>query len=466
MSSGTFVGGLISGIDTASLINSLMTLERRPRDLLTSRQSTLTSQQSLMADFKNKITALRDAARAIDNRTSDLGATAASEELLSFKTKSSDDEIVTATATGAASAGSYSVRVNQLARVGREFSRGFASDTSTIASSGQTMTIDYGGTADITLTVGASGLSLQGLRDAINTDADNGGNVRAEVVYDGSTYRLLVSGVETGAANEITVTTDIPGPSATTFLDPTLEQAAQDSSIEVLGLTVTREGNTVSDAIPGVTLTLGGTHSATDLTDASTITVSRDDSAIAAKLQKLVDTYNGVREFVSGQITPNATTRRGGPLSTDPTLRDVEQRIQSVLVREFDFSGNSLNGLSGIGLSFDSKGRLNLDSSELTEALDANPQNVRQLLSGDGTTDGLAMGIASVLDDVLDSTDGVIAARESGFTSRLKDIDTQLEKIDRQLAAKELSLRLKFAALESTLAGLQTQSGYLNKIGG
>jgi flagellar hook-associated protein 2 len=466
MSSGTFVGGLVSGIDTASLINSLMTLERRPRDLLASRRTTIASQQSLMQDFKSKITALRDAARAIDNRTSDLGAAAASEELLAFKATSSDDDIVTATASGTSNAGTYSVRVEQLARVGREFSRGFASDTSIIANSGETMTIDYGGTADITLTIGASGSSLRNLRDAINTDANNGANVRAEIVYDGSTYRLLVSGVTTGATHDVSVTTTIQGPSATTFLDPTLEQTAQNSSIKVLGLTVTRESNTVSDALPGVTLTLAGTHSVTDTADASTVTVSRDDSAISAKLQKLVDAYNGVRDFVSGQITPDAKTKRGGPLSTDATLRDVERRIQTALVNEYDFSGNLLNGLSSIGLSFDSKGKLKLDSAKLTTALDSNPQSVRQLLSGDGTTNGLATSIASALDDVLDSADGVIATRESGFTARIKDIDTQLDRIDRQLSQKELSLRLKFAALESTLAGLQSQSGYLSKIGG
>lgn len=462
-SSSLFVGGLISGIDTSSLIQQLMSVERRPRDLLAARKTTITQQQSALKDFQSRLAALRDAAKAIDNRASTLDAAATSEELLSFKATSSDEGIVRATASGAASAGAYSVRVEQLARVGRELSRTFASDTSTIASSGQSLTVSFG-TSSLTVNVGTNGASLRDLRDAINTSPSNGGNVRAEVVYDGTSYRLLLSGVNTGAANEIGVTTDVPGPGGLSFIDPTLEQTAQNATVKLLGLTITRATNTVSDALPGVTLTLLGTHSAVDTTDADTVTVSRDDSAVAAKLQKLVDTYNAVRDFVSGQVTPDPTTKKTGVLGNDSTLRDVERRLQSAVSKEFQFSGNALNGLSGIGLSFDSKGKLKLDSAKLTAALDANPQSVRQLLAGNGTTDGLATGVARVLDDVLQSSTGVLATRDAGLTTRIKDIDTQLARLDRTLSEKETSLRLRFSALETTLAQLQNSSGFLSRI--
>lgn len=462
-SSSLFVGGLVSGIDTRALIDQLMAVERRPRDLLAGRKTTLTQQQSLLRDFQTKLTSLRDSAKALDNRNSTLDAASASEELLGWKATSTDESLVRASAAGSASAGSYSVRVEQLARVGREFSKAFTSDTSIVGSSGQTLTVSWG-TSSLTVTVGASGASLRDLRDAINTSSSNGGNVRSEVVYDGTNYRLLVSGANTGASKEITVTTDVPGPGATAFIDTTLEQTALDSRVKVLGLTVTRTTNTVSDALPGVTLTLLGTHSATDTADADTISVSRDDSAIAAKLQKLVDGYNAVRDFVSGQIQPDATTKKSGPLGNDSTLRDVERRLQSAVSREFTFSGNSLNGLSGVGLSFDSKGKLKLDSAKLATALDANPQAVRQLLSGDGTTDGLASGLARALDGVLQSSDGILATRDAGFTTRIKDIDTQVARLDRALADKEKSLRLKFSVLETTLSRLQNSSGFLSRI--
>ena len=176
---GLRVGGLATGIDTSALIDALVTLERRPLDLVARQKADLESQQSLFRDLNGRLLALRDAAASLDNLTSGLSASSANEEFLAYAASSSDETILTVSVTGDVSPGSLDVHVDRLAAVGREVSAAFASATSTVASAGETLSIDYGGASSIDITVGASGASLEDLRDLINADANNDGGARA-----------------------------------------------------------------------------------------------------------------------------------------------------------------------------------------------------------------------------------------------------------------------------------------------
>ena len=461
--SGITFNGLATGLDTSSLIAGLMKIERQPLDALQTRRSEIDKQQSLMRDFNSKLLALRDAAQAIDERSSTLSAASTSEELLSYKATSSKDDVVTATANGSATTGTYSVRVEQLACVARRISDGFSSKTAIVATAGQLFHIGFGGTADIDFTIPPGGTSLEQLRDLVNADPDNGGKVRAEILYDGTKYRLVLSGTETGASHDLTVTTNVLGEGGGAFLDATKSQAAQGSRAVVFGVTVARDTNDVEDAIPGVTLHLAGLSSTTDTSDAASVTVARDDDAIADKIDAFVKAYDAVHDFVAGQ-SPTKDGKAGGPLSGDPTLLGAERLIQSKVGARYLFGAARVTSLGEIGVSFDGSGRLSLDRSKLSKALDADPNAVRTLLSGDGVTDGAATAVARVLEPLVRSGDGALALRDKGFDARLHDFDRQIEQMNTRLDQRETTLRARFTALESLVSSLQSQAGFLSSI--
>ena len=77
----TFVGGLVSGIDTAALIDALITIDRRPIDLLENRRTDLTDQRGKFRELNTKLLALRDAARGLDNRSDSLNGDAFEEDI-------------------------------------------------------------------------------------------------------------------------------------------------------------------------------------------------------------------------------------------------------------------------------------------------------------------------------------------------------------------------------------------------
>ena len=468
---GLRLGGLGSGIDTEALIQAILTAERRPLVLVQDRVKQLETQRSLFTELSTKLTALRDAATAIDNRGVAISGPSLDEELLAFKATSSDENLVRATANGSASPGAVSVRVISLASTARRVSGGFASDTAVVANAGDTLGIAFGGAAPISITVGAAGASLVDLRAAINADPNNDGSVRASVVFDGTGYRLLVNGTNAGVANDVTVTTTIAGPGGAAFLDAAAGQDPADARLEVFGLNVTRGSNTISDLVPGVTLDLRGTSASP-----VNVQVELDDEAVAVKLDTFAKAYNEVVDFIKKQASFDPTTKKAGPLAGDGVLRSIQLDVRRKLIAPYAFA--PLNGLADIGVSLDKEGKLSVDRAKLKAVLATDSRAVRQVLGGSGALGGVASELAlklneivqSKLDPIPNSTPpksreiGLLPARGIALTDRIKELKDQITVMEARLEKREKSLVLQFSHLESLLAQLRKQGNSLSGI--
>ncbi|MFD1766612.1 flagellar filament capping protein FliD, partial [Sphingorhabdus buctiana] len=115
------------------------------------------------------------------------------------------------------------------------------------------LTLTVGGVAH-NLTITASNNSLAGLADAINA---TGSGVRASVVSDQGQFRLVLKG-ETGTAKAFSLAADTGADPALAGLvgGLTLSQPASDAIIRVDGVEYNRPTNTITDIVPGVSLTL------------------------------------------------------------------------------------------------------------------------------------------------------------------------------------------------------------------
>ena len=122
--------GLISGIDIASLVDQLMELEARPRTLLSNRQAEVDAQRTAMMDISAQFLALRMTATTIRTNSQLAGALASS----------SNEDILTATASNGALPGSYQFRVARLATTQQHISGGYA-DSGTAQFSAGTITV-------------------------------------------------------------------------------------------------------------------------------------------------------------------------------------------------------------------------------------------------------------------------------------------------------------------------------------
>ncbi|RIK97190.1 MAG: hypothetical protein DCC71_21895 [Proteobacteria bacterium] len=456
-------GGLASGLDTGALVDALIEVERQPLLRVQSERADVVRRQGLLRELNSLLLALRDAARGLDNRSDSLATPASSEEFLATSATSSNEAVLQVTSRGSAAPGSHLVRVNALATTARVVSAAYAAETDVVGAAGDTISLDYGGAAPIAITLGAA-TTLAELAGLVEADPNNDGSVQASLLDDGQGgVRLILTGRDTGSDADIIVTTSVQGPGAVPFVDAVLSSAARDASLTVFGVPITRTSSEIADAIPGVTLKLVGTHDPGAPADAATVSVARDDEAIAAKLDAFVNAYNAIRTFALKQATPDAVTKRGGPLSGDAGLRFAERSLQDLLGRAHAFAGNPFSTMSSIGLRFERDGKLSLDRVKLAEALDADPGAVRELLSGDGTTDGVMTGIARTLEPLTRSGDGVFAERISEYDHELRRIDRRIATMEERLAASQGILEARFAAMEQLIASLSSSAAYLDR---
>src|SRR6476620_2784109 len=96
--------GLVSGINSKDIIDQLMALEARPKDLLQTRIDGINQQKLAYTDLSTRLTSLRINGQSLNKPSTFQGATSTS----------SDESVATATATPGAAVGSYEIQVARL----------------------------------------------------------------------------------------------------------------------------------------------------------------------------------------------------------------------------------------------------------------------------------------------------------------------------------------------------------------
>lgn len=430
------LSGLASNLDTQTIMNSLMKIERIPLDQLNQQQASYTQAKTSLSSFLSKVTSVRSAAAALADPNGFRSLTA-----------SSSDAGVSATVSGAAVPGSFSVQVTSLAHEQRTKSNPQASSTDALAQAGS-IVLTVGGGSAVSVSVDP-GDSLAAIADNINK---SGARVSAAVLYDGSQYRLTVRGLDSGAANAITidengVTLGLSDP-ANTY------QAATDAKVLVDGNEVTRSSNVVQGVIPGVTLSLSK-----EMTSASTVTISADPGALATKVQTLVNAYNDV--VATGHSLAGYGTSKAANtiLQGDSAVRTTLDRLSRIFGSNVAGTSGRYTSLSSVGLSSNSDGTLKLDTSKLTTAMNADPTSVARLF----TTD-TSLGATGAMGSLLSAIDSLTVGTTSLLTSRVGSLGKQATKLaddatkmQARLDAYQTALADQFVRLETTMGAINAQ---------
>jgi flagellar hook-associated protein 2 len=436
-------GGLASGLDTKTLIDGLVGAERSSFITpLTNQKTRYQAQQGLLTTISGALSSLKSSAQALSLST-DFNKRTASV---------SDTTVLTATADSTAQSGVYNLAVSSLAKAkSLQSSTSYTSTTDTIGTG--TLAITVGSTIT-SVTIDATNNTLTGLKSAIN---DSGAGVTASIVNVGSSatpqYTLVIQGKKTGIANDVTVASSLAGGSDPFSGGGTVVQAAADAQFSVNDLALSRSSNTVSDAIPGVTLSLTKDGGAS-----STVTVASDTAAIKSNIKKFVDAYNAVAKIASDQFALNPTTGRQGALAGESVLRGVVSRLRSALT----VSGTSDSGprtLSDLGISFQRDGSLSIDDAKLSNALDSNLTAVSKLFLS--AQEGIGKRIPKAVDSFIATGVGSLSTRVDGIGKAIADIDTKIASEEKRIATYQKNLTDQFSSLEKLVSGLQTQSQYL-----
>ncbi len=437
-------GGIGSGLDIESLVTQLVAAEGQPAIFrLDRKEANLQADLSAFGTLKGALSKFQDSVESLDDLESFQGRSVTS----------SDKELFTASADTTAVAGSYDIEVSQLAKAEKLRSGDFSSETEVVGTG--TLNISLG-TDSFEIIVDASNKTLEGIRDAINAASDNPG-ITASVINVDSGTQLVLSSDKIGAANTIgIVATDDDGADGAdlTRLETanlTSLQSAQDAIIFVDQQQVTRDSNSFSDVITGVTFTLNKA----DVGVTETLTVELDTGSVKSKVNSFVNAYNSLVDTMKTLSSYDEEGGASGVLLGDSVLRGVQNQIRQTMANSI--AGLEFGTLSEIGVTTNDQGKLSLDSSKFDEVIASDFEAVSQLFASDN---GLAASLSSLLERYV-SSDGILSAKTEGLENRINSVDDDRVQLDRRLAALDARYRAQFTAMDILVGQLRSTGDYL-----
>lgn len=450
--------GLASGLETESIISQMMAIEQRPILLLQQKEAAYQAKISALGGLKGGLSALQSAVTDLKD----------ADSFFSFNATSGNSDVLTLSASQNAEPGQHQVVVSALAQAQQVRSAAFTGSDEVVGTG--TLTIQVGTGTSFDVVIDSEHETLTGIATAIN-EAET--DVAAGVIHDGNgNYYLTLVSSETGLDNTIsfslqdddTINNDAAGLSAL-YTDPATQvltetQAAANAEVTVNGIAIERAGNTIDDLIPGLTMTL----QQADPGNPFVVDVSRNLSSVTGKIQAFIEKYNSLVDTLSELQDYNPETGAGGILQGDSATRFVGSKLSNLLYAEVDGVADEVNSLSRLGVEVDRDGKLSLNTSTFTTALEEHREDVVTFFTQDEDgNEGIAHRLDTVLASYLKGSTGLLAEKEKGMQSSIDDIGDQIERITFRLAKREENLRAQFLTLESLLADFQATSGALEQ---
>lgn len=453
--------GAGTSLDLNTLYDNLQTAEQTKLTPITTQQTSYKAKLTAWGVVQTALTKLQTSSDALKNTSA-----------IAQSKVSSTNTAFTATLATTATAGSYSVEVTQLAAAQSLLSPKVSSkdtDLGDSSMSSRTITIAQPGQKDpLTVTLASDQTSLADVRDAINAKQ---GSVSASIIKaDDNSYYLALTSRDSGTTNEMTITTDDSSLAQYISYDPssstnvmTEQVAAADAKVNINGIAITRSSNTITDAPEGVTLNLTKTNTGSP----ETLSVVKDNQPMTDAIQAFVDAYNSLQTTIANQTKYTAVDQgstsqdsSNGDLLGDGTLRNIQTRLRSML--STNQGTGDLSTLSQLGITQDVTGKLTVDSTKLSKALDEKSVDVVSFLSGDGKTTGFATQTSSLLKDML-GTDGSVQNATAGINKTLKNLSDEYDRVNAQITATMARYKTQFTSLSQLVSQMDQTGSYLTQ---
>lgn len=383
------LSGTNSNIDTEALVNALIEARKLPAVRLEARIESNDAKVAALKDLRTILGDIRSAVAGLRNPPGSLGIAdnlfEKKEAYLSADTTQSPAAIVGVAASNRAQAGSFQLKVEQLATAQKLA----GSSVDALDQKLQDKLGPFAGTLVLGLQGGATAgielngsMTIQDVRNAINgRSATTGVSATVLQVANGD-VRLILTAQETGkpismangSGDDVLAALGLSADGGATVQNPI--QAARAARFTIDGVTMERSSNKIEDALQGVTLNLFKSEPGTTVT----VEIERSLGAVQEKITALVDAYNAFRDFVAqqGKVSAEGKVDEDSPLFANSFLRDVQLQVSSIL-------GGAATGAGGgslreIGITLDASNRMQIDQTKLDNALLTKLDRVRDIM--------------------------------------------------------------------------------------
>lgn len=382
-------------------------------------------------------------------------------------------------------------------------------------------TFKEGTTFPATITINGVDIKVEE-SDTVRTlmDKINNSDAGVEVNYQNSSDKFVFTSKKDGASGKISVGGDFKNIFGTSFnktdgqdaivavkyagSDEVVEIVRDSNSFKIDGMTISVNGEFGYKAGAGGKLELDKTS------DPVTFDAKVDEDKIVETIKKMVEEYNEIIELV-GKETGTKPNRDYEPLTSAQKAEMSESEIKAWEEKAKEgllFNDNDLKGLSNslrfvvstadqaalkkLGITTSStasdNGKLSFDESAFRAALKTDPEGIREMFTKERTVDengvatgvnGIAVNMKSAFDKyakTLGEPKGILIERAGSIKSPASitqnSLYKQIEQIDERISDLQDLLEMEqdryikqFTALESVIAQMNSQSGWLSQFG-
>ena len=102
--------------------------------------------------------------------------------------------------------------------------------------------------------------------------------------------------------------------------------------------------------------------------------------------------------------------------------------------------------------------RINLNESDLNEALESDFEGVVGLLAGEDSVDGIMKKFNSTLLEMTSTSSGMYAEKQDRYDTAIRRLDAQISRTEPIIEKREATLRAQFSAMELLVSNMNSQS--------
>ena len=353
-----------SGLNVTQIVDSLVAAEIEPqRELISKSQNKTELEISELATIKSNLNSFKNVLNGLSF-----------DGVFSIESGSETGfEITQSGNLNEAVEFDANLKVNQIAQRQTLAFSGYTSETDEIGDI--SLTISFGelsntnvftpDAARTTHSVTLAGSHLSELAEALS-DLDG---VNAEVVKVSEGNFALAVYSDFGQQNALSISSNISNISAVSQSDYDLRQtvAAQDSIIELNGITINRATNTLKDVINGVTISLN------EITGTSTSISGKFSADLAKeKFSEFVNYINETKQFLSNLTKRDNNGSGDNIFAADANIKSILSQFNNLTRSPISGFGTNDYYLSELGVMTNRDGTLALDEEKFSNFFDNN----------------------------------------------------------------------------------------------
>jgi flagellar hook-associated protein 2 len=501
------IGGLASGMDTDTLVKSLMAGQQAKIDKIKQKQQKNLWISDSYRQWNSDLLTFRSKTLFNAKMSSTFNA---------FSVTSGQPNSVSASTGGGSIAGTYNIQVKQLAEQANFTGKNIVIDpTKTLGDAAQgsmqLITADPDNIySTLNFTVNSSQTAAIEIKttdkigdivNKINSTVDlSGKSLGLQAIYDANLKQFIIRTRSTGASQSIDISSSDPA-----FLQnymgigPTDLHSTTGKNADVVfnGESITTlTSNTAS--IMGISWTFKSpTVDSNGVPTSTAVNVSEDIDAEVKNIKDIINNYNDLldklnkateetvyrsfppltdeqREVMSDkQIEQWESKAKSGLLHGDSIIGSLTNKLRSVMYSKVD-TGSVYNSLSAIGISsthYMDKGRLTVDETKLKAAIQADPDGVQKLFNQTGSLSNGTEGLVHTLSNhILEANKSLTVKAGTGGNSQydesiigklLKGLQTQISTETNRFQQKETRFYNQFTAMEKVMQKYNSQGSWL-----